>query len=63
MKPFSDETEYAARIVPLMIMTKLEQFDIPAATAIAFVMLVASFILLLLINFLQWKSGKNLVSG
>jgi len=50
-------------IVPLMIMTKLEQFDIPAATAIAFVMLVASFILLLLINFLQWKSGKNLVSG
>jgi sulfate transport system permease protein len=59
----SGNMPFKTEIVPFMIMTKLEQFDIPAATAIAFVMLVASFILLLLINFLQWKSGKNLVSG
>lgn len=47
-------------IVPLMIMTELEQFDVPAATAIAFVMLAASFMLLLLINLLQRNSGKKL---
>jgi sulfate/thiosulfate transport system permease protein len=37
----------------LLIVTKLEQFDYPGATAIAVVMLVVSFILLLLINLLQ----------
>jgi sulfate transport system permease protein len=40
-------------IVPLLIVTKLEQYDYEGATAIALVMLVASFILLLLINALQ----------
>lgn len=40
-------------IVPLLIMTKLEQFDYRGATAIAVVMLIASFALLLLINLLQ----------
>jgi len=40
-------------IVPLLIVTKLEQFDYPGATAIALVMLVASFSLLLVINALQ----------
>ena len=40
-------------ITPLLIMTKLEQFDYPGATAIAGVMLVVSFLLLLLINLLQ----------
>jgi sulfate transport system permease protein len=40
-------------IVPLLIVTKLEQFDYPGATAIALVMLLASFGLLLLINTLQ----------
>jgi sulfate transport system permease protein len=44
-------------IVPLLIMTKLEQYDYRGATAIAVVMLVASFLLLLLINLLQkWSS-------
>ena len=46
-------------IVPLLIMTKLEQFDYAGATAIAVVMLAASFLLLLLINGLQWWSGKR----
>ncbi|MGO9057489.1 MAG: sulfate ABC transporter permease subunit CysT [Candidatus Binataceae bacterium] len=45
-------------IVPLLIMTKLEQFDYQGATAIAVVMLVASFIILLLINRLQRWTGR-----
>ncbi len=45
-------------IAPLLIMTKLEQFDYAGATAIATVMLVASFVMLLLINYLQWRINK-----
>ncbi|MGZ0053300.1 sulfate ABC transporter permease subunit CysT [Brevibacillus gelatini] len=45
-------------IVPLLIMTKLEQFDYAGATAIATVMLVASFVMLLMINYLQWRMNK-----
>lgn len=41
-------------ITPLLIMTKLEQYDYIGATAIAFVMLVLSFVFLLLMNILQW---------
>ena len=41
-------------ITPLLIMTKLEQFDYAGATALAVVMLAASFLLLLAINLLQW---------
>ena len=44
-------------ITPLLIITKLEQYDYTGATAIAVVMLVISFVLLLLINVLQWWSG------
>ena len=40
-------------IVPLLIVTKLEQFDYPGATALALVMLAASFVMLLIINGLQ----------
>jgi sulfate transport system permease protein len=46
-------------ITPLLIITKLEEFDYPGATAIAVVMLVASFVLLLTINFLQWWSHRH----
>ncbi|MDA8234102.1 MAG: sulfate ABC transporter permease subunit CysT, partial [Clostridia bacterium] len=46
-------------ITPLLIMTKLEQFDYLGATAIATVMLVISFVLLLLINILQWWSSNR----
>jgi sulfate transport system permease protein len=45
-------------IVPLLIITKLEQYDYNGATAIAVVMLVSSFILLLLINLLQKWSRR-----
>ncbi len=46
-------------IAPLLIMTKLEQFDYPGATAIAVVMLVVSFMLLLAINLLQWLGRRR----
>jgi sulfate/thiosulfate transport system permease protein len=45
-------------IVPLLIITKLEQYDYSGATAIAVVMLVSSFVLLLLINLLQKWSRR-----
>lgn len=43
----------ATEIVPLLIYMKLEQYDTAGATAIALVMLLASFILLFIINHLQ----------
>lgn len=46
-------------IVPLLIIMKLDQFEVHGATAIAVVMLVASFLLLLSINLLQWWSGRR----
>jgi len=47
-------------ITPLLIITKLEQYDYTGATAIAVVMLVISFSLLLLINLLQkWSLSKT----
>lgn len=46
-------------IAPLMIMTKLEQFDYAGATAIATVMLVISFICLIIINLLQKWSRRH----
>ncbi|MBO7745216.1 sulfate ABC transporter permease subunit CysT [Paenibacillus sp. MWE-103] len=50
-------------IAPLLIMTKLEQFDYRGATAIALVMLGASFLLLLLINYLQWRSNRRVAAA
>ncbi len=47
------------QIVPLLIMTKLEQFDYPGATALAVVMLIFSFALLLTINVLQWWTNRH----
>ena len=46
-------------IVPLLIITKLEQYDYAGATAVALVMLIASFILLLAINLLQWAARRR----
>lgn len=45
-------------IASLLIVTKLEQYDTAGATAIAVVMLCASFALLLVINLVQWWSGR-----
>jgi len=49
-----------SEITPLLIITKLEQYDYAGATAIAVVMLAASFLLLLLINWLQWRTRSHL---
>jgi sulfate transport system permease protein len=47
-------------ITPLLIVTKLEQYDYAGATAIAVAMLVVSFVLLLAINMLQkWSGGRE----
>ena len=46
-------------ITSLLIITKLEQYDYAGATAIAVVMLLASFLILLAINGLQWWVGAS----
>jgi sulfate transport system permease protein len=48
-----------SEITPLLIITKLEQYDYAGATALAVVMLVISFILLLVINLLQWWGRRR----
>lgn len=50
---------YRSEIAPLLIVTQLEQYDFAGATAIASVMLVASFVLLLLVNLLQYWTRKR----
>lgn len=53
-KPFHSE------IAPLLIITQLEQFDYDGATAIACVMLVLSFAMLLVVNLLQaWRAKRG----
>ncbi|GGP23072.1 MULTISPECIES: sulfate ABC transporter permease subunit CysT [Silvimonas] len=51
---------FVSEITPLMIISKLEQYDYVGATAIAVVMLAVSFALLLVINGLQWWAAKRL---
>jgi sulfate transport system permease protein len=48
-----------SEITPLLIITKLEQYDVTGATGIAVVMLVASFLMLLAINLLQAWARKR----
>jgi sulfate transport system permease protein len=48
-----------SEITPLLIMTKLEQYDYAGATALGVVMLVASFLLALSVNFIQWWSSAR----
>ena len=48
-----------SEITPLIIITKLEQYDYAGATALAVVMLVISFILLFAINGLQWWLSRR----
>ena len=50
---------FKSEIAPLLIVTELEQFEYPAATAIATVVLLASFAMLFLINAIQaWSRRK-----
>lgn len=50
---------FISEIAPLLIVAKLEQYDYAGATAIALVMLIISFALLLAINGLQWWSNRR----
>ena len=52
-----------SEITPLLIVIKLEQYDYAGATALAVVMLVISFALLLLINSLQWWAARRSTGG
>src|SRR5690606_785576 len=49
-------------IPPLLIVTKLEQFDYAGATAVAFVLLVIAFTLRLAINLLQGWSARRVMA-
>jgi sulfate/thiosulfate transport system permease protein len=50
-------------IAPVLIVTRLEQYDYAGATAIAVVMLVSSWLLLLGINAVQRRTRKHMESA
>ena len=51
---------YVSEIAPLLIITQLEEYDYTGATAIAVVMLVLSFVMLLVLNLLQvWQRRRG----
>lgn len=50
---------FKTEISPLIIMTKLEQYDYEGATAVATIMLVITFLILLSINILQWWTSRR----
>jgi sulfate transport system permease protein len=54
---------YVSEIAPLLIIIRLEEFNYPAATAIATVMLFLSFIMLLVINSIQSWSRRRYSNG
>ncbi len=55
----SGNMPFKTEITPLLIITKLEQYDYAGATAIALVNLVMSFIILLIVNGLQWWNTRH----
>ncbi|OBX37351.1 sulfate transport system permease protein CysT [Halomonas elongata] len=55
----SGNLPYRTEITPLLIVAKIEQFDYQGAAAIGSVMLLAAFLLLLLINGLQWWASRR----
>lgn len=54
----SGNLPFKTEIAPLLIISKLEQYDYAGATAIAFVMLLMSFVLLLVVNAIQWRASR-----
>ena len=48
-----------SEILPLIIISKLEQFDIQGASAVALFMLLISFVILLSINIMQWRLSRR----
>ena len=59
----SGNMQMKTEITSLLIMTKLEQYDTAGATALAVVMLLASFVMLLAINLLQWWASEGRQQG
>lgn len=55
----SSNMPYVSEIVPLIIVTKLSQFDYVGATAVGTVMLLATFVILFLINVIQMYSREK----
>ena len=51
---------YKTEITPLIIMSRLQEFDYAGATAIALVMLIFAFVLLMIVNFIQSRNSKIL---
>ena len=56
-------TPYQTEITPLLIMSELQEYDYASATAIALVMLVASFAVLFVVNMIQARSTRILKGG
>jgi sulfate transport system permease protein len=54
---------YKTEITPLIIMSELQEYDYASATAIALVMLIASFLILLLTNLIQARSAGIIKGG
>jgi sulfate transport system permease protein len=59
----SGNMPFQTEIAPLLIMTKLEQYDYAGAAAIAVVMLMFSFVILFAVNLLQRWSSRRLAMG
>ncbi len=55
-------TPYETEITPLLIMSKLQEYDYAGATAIALVMLIAAFVILFINALVQSAAGRK-VSG
>lgn len=49
---------YASEIVPVLIVSRIDEPALPEASAIAMVMLLMSFCMLLVINYLEWRSSR-----
>ena len=54
---------YKTEITPLIIMSKLQEYDYTSATSIALVMLIAAFFILFFTNLVQARSSKILKGG
>ena len=54
---------YETEITPLIIMSELQEFDYQSTTSIALVMLIASFLILFLMNLMQARNSKRLRGG
>ena len=54
---------YYTEIAPLMIMSELQEYDYASATAIALVMIIASFLILFGINVLQARNNRKIMGG